>query len=33
MKVTVIKIVTGAIGTIHEGFEQGMEDLEIRENS
>ena len=30
MKVTVIPIVVGALGTITKGFMKGMEDLEIR---
>ena len=31
MKVTVIPIVTGALGTVTNGLVQGLEDLEIRE--
>ena len=30
MKVTVITIVVGALGTIHNGLVQGLADLEIR---
>ena len=30
MKVTVIPIVIGAVGTVNKGFIQGMKDLEIR---
>ena len=30
MKVTVIPIVSGALGTVTKGFVQGLEDLEIR---
>ena len=30
MKVTIIPIVIGALGTITKGFVQGLEDLEIR---
>ena len=30
MKVTVIPIVIGTLGTIHKGLEKGMEDIEIR---
>ena len=31
MKVTVIPIVTGVLGTVTKGWIQGLEDLEIRE--
>ena len=30
MKVTVIPIVVGALGTIHEGLVKGLDDFEIR---
>ena len=31
MKVTVVPIMVGALGTIHKELEKGLEDLEMRE--